>query len=103
MLVCLPENWLSAAGQSENKEGKQATRVQTKPSEVTDELLIQSGFNTFLFLIDSQLGERTNHSVAPTPATVALDYSCILLHMQIYIFLCLGCLSQDAVQVANKN
>lgn len=72
--------------------------MQTKSSEVTDELLIHSAFNTFLFRTHSQL----NSFRAPTPATVALDYSSALLHMQISILLCLGCLSQAAV-VASKN
>lgn len=97
--VCLPENWLSPTT-LENKGGKTGLScVQTKSSEVTDELLIRSSFNTFLFLTDSQLGWPTT----PTPATVALGYSSALLHMQNYILLCLGCLSQDAVHVANKN
>lgn len=80
---CLSAWKLARRGELRAQGGKTGlTCVQTKSSEVTDELLIQSGFNTFLFLTDSQLGERERltpwHQRRPQllRITLLLCYTC---------------------------
>lgn len=70
-------------------------QVQTKPSEITDELPIQKSFaNDFLFVstllffcfwLPSLISSDSLHGTTHTQVTVSVYYSCALLSRQVYI------------------